>query len=389
MIKILYINPAGYIGGAEKSLLDLLDNLPPERFRTLVVLLSPGPLEDSLRSRGIDCRVIPLPPALLGLSRKSGWAPIRLLLAAPFLLPSPTGRLIRLIREEGIDIVHTNGIKAHLLGVLPALLGGRPLVWHFRDLPGRGFYRSVFGLFARLFPGRIIANSEAVTRALGNPRRARVVYNGTEIPAETGEDRRSRARRALGLGTEEIAVGTVGHFAPLKGYEDFLEAMPAVLKEVPAARFLITGEAVYPAYRDYRRRLETEAERRGLGDKLVFTGGRKDPGEILAALDIFVLPSRSEGFGRANLEAMAAGLPVVSTDVGGIPEVVIDGETGILVPPNRPAALAEAISALARDRDRRKKMGAAGQKRAGNFSIRKMTDGVVAVYDEILSNARE
>ena len=369
-------------------MLELAQRLPAEGFQPLVALFAPGPLEDKLRDRGIPCRIVPLPPALLGLSRKKGGGSLRLLPAALFHLPAATSRLVKLIREEEAAIVHTNGIKAHLLGIAPARLSGRPLVWHFRDLPGRGGYGRLFRLLARVFPDRVIANSRAVKQALGNLERCRVVYNGIDLPAPSGKEERNRARRALGLAEDETAVGTVGHFAPLKGYEDLLRAIPPIKEKVPAARFLITGGALYPAYRDYRRHLEESARELGVADRIVFTGEREDPGEILAALDIFVLPSRSEGFGRANLEAMAAGLPVVSTRVGGIPEVVIDGETGILVPPNRPEALAEAITALAEDPALRKRLGAAGRKRAADFSLPKMTGGVAGVYREILSPPR-
>ncbi len=388
MINILYLNPAGCIGGAEKSLLDLIDNLDRNRFRPLAVLLSPGPLESMLRKRGIDCRIVPLPAALLGASRRSCPSALRLLPALPFLLPPVIIRLYRLIREEEITLVHTNGIKAHLLAVIPARLAGRPLVWHFRDLPGRGGLGRTFRLLARFFPGRIIANSNAVKDELGGLDRIEVVYNGVEISQPRTEAEISRARKDLRLGPGEIAIGTIGHFAPLKGYEDLLRAAVPVIAKVPSARLLITGDAVYPAYRDYRLRLENEAAWLGLKEKVIFTGSREDPSEILNALDIFVLPSRSEGFGRANLEAMAAGLPVVSTRVGGIPEVVSDGETGILVPHRDPEALAEAIIALAEDRERRAVMGRAGRRRAEEFSLERMLAGTVAVYDSILPERR-
>jgi len=384
MRHVLFINPAGYIGGAEKSLLDLAEHLRPEGVRPLVVLLSPGPLGKALRERGIDCRLLPLPPALLGLSRKSGPPPIRPLFRAPFLLGPATARLVKLIREEKVSLIHTNGIKAHLLAILPALLSGRPLVWHFRDLPGRGGYGRIFRFLARLFPRRVIANSLAVKKQLGNLGRIRVVYNGVEVPPPLNRSEIARRRNELGLSGEEIAIGAIGHFAPLKGYEDLIGAVPLILEKVPAVRVLIVGDALYPAYRDYRRELENRVERMGLANKVIFTGGRNDPGEVLPALDIFVHPSRSEGFGRANLEAMAFGLPVVSTDVGGIPEVVINGETGILVPSRNPEAIAEAVIALAGDGERRAAMGRAGRKRALDFSLRRMAEGTVAVYDEIL-----
>ncbi len=385
MVNILFINPAGFIGGAEKSLLDLVTHLPPDRFQPLVVLLSPGPLEEELQARGIPSAVVPLPPALLRLSRGKNFRSFFMMAAVPFLTLPVLKRICRLIRAENITVIHTNGLKAHLLGVALSLITGRPLVWHFRDLLDEGIYARLFRWLARVFPRKIIANSKKVKERLGDLEKTNVVYNAIDPPRPGKDEDRRQRRTALGLSEEDITIGTVGHFAPLKGYEDFVRAMPTILQKIPRARFLIVGEAIYPAYRDYKQQIGDLVDRLGLSGKVNFTGFRDDLREVLDILDIFVLPSRSEGFGRANLEAMAAGKPVVSTNVGGIPEVVINGEDGILVPPCDPGALAAAIIRLAEDKALAGKMGAAGRKRAEQFTIEKMVDGVVRVYEEIIN----
>jgi len=133
MKRVLFINPAGYIGGAEKSLIDLVTGLPRERFQTLVVTLGPGPLSGALNRQGIDTREILLPPALLNLSRgKNNWLRMPVL---PLLILPTLNRLLHLIRCKSIDIIHTNGLKAHILGCLLSPLSRRPLIWHFRDYP--------------------------------------------------------------------------------------------------------------------------------------------------------------------------------------------------------------------------------------------------------------
>ena len=134
MTNILYLNPAGYIGGAEKSLIDLVTNLSPDRFRPLVLQLSPGPLKNKLEEVGVKCEEISLPPSLFRLSRGAGQSSIFALLASPFLILPVAMRLCRLIRSRGIVIIHTNGIKAHLLGCILSLFTRRILIWHFRDL---------------------------------------------------------------------------------------------------------------------------------------------------------------------------------------------------------------------------------------------------------------
>lgn len=383
MIRVLFINPAGYIGGAEKSLIDLVTNLSSERFCLLVVQMSSGSLKDELKDNGIECEEISLPPALLRLSR--GGASLPTIMGLPLLAFPTFRRLARLIRSRDIDIVHTNGIKAHLLGIPAALLTRRPLIWHFRDLPEEGLYARCFRLLGRLFPTRIIANSRKVKERLGNMGKIRVVPNAVDPEKFRQQVDRAKIRSELGLSPADLAIGSVGHFAPLKGYEDLIAAVPPVLEQIPRARFRIAGEALYPAYRDYKLRVEELIERKGLKEKVILTGFREDLPAFLSALDLFVLPSRSEGFGRANLEAMAAGLPVVSTTAGGISEVVKNGETGLLVPPGDPAALAAAITRLAEDESLRKKFGESGRRRAASFTIDRMVRGVTDVYNEFVS----
>ena len=385
MDTILYLNPAGCAGGgAEKSLTDLVTHLPPDRFQSLVVLLSPGSLENDLKESGVECRVIALPYSLLRLSRGESKNSILPLLASPFLAFPAAVRLLHLISTRHLRVIHTNGIKAHLLGIPLSILSGRSLVWHFRDLPEEGAQARIFRLLGRLFPKRIIANSAKVKERLGSLDKIRVIYNAVDRELFSAAGERGKARKRLGLSVDDTVIGTVGHFAPLKGYEDLVHAMPEIIRDIPSARFVIVGEAIYPAYSDYKRHIIELVELLGLTGRVVFAGYRDDLPVVLSTLDIFVLPSWSEGFGRANLEAMAAGLPIVSTNVGGIPEVVVDGESGILVPPHDPTALAEAIIRLAEDKNLRKKIGEAGRIRAEDFSIHKMVNGVMEAYNEII-----
>jgi glycosyltransferase involved in cell wall biosynthesis len=379
MKTVLFLNPAGYIGGAEKSLLDLAERLPGAGYRPLIVPLGPGPLEEETRRRGIEACGVHLPRSLLWATRKSLLPTLGALLVIPLVLPRALFRLRAIVRARGARIVHTNGLKAHLIGCALKALSGSSLVWHFRDLPAGGA-RRLFRFLAGIFPDRIIANSRAVKAALGDLEKISVVYNGIAAGAFSSAAGRSKLRREFGVGEKEILVGTVGHFAPLKGQEEFVRAAGRVLVAAPATRFILAGGAIYPAWRGYRETILSLISELGLAGRVTCIGPRDDLPGLLAALDVFVLPSRSEGFGRGNLEAMAAGLPVVSTTVGGVPEVVRDGDTGLLVPPRDPAALAAAILRLARDEGLRHRLGAAGRERAALFSVEKMVEGVIGVY---------
>lgn len=376
---VLFLNPAGYIGGAEKSLLDLAAGLAASGYRPLIVSLGPGPLEAEARRRGVEALGVHLPPLLLSASRKSSPASLLALLASPACILPCLFRLRAIIRARRARIVHTNGLKAHLIGCALKAAGGIALVWHFRDLPG-GASGRLFRRLARVFPDRIVANSRAVRSALGDLGRISVVYNGLPASAFAPSAGREELRRELGAGPGEVLVGTAGHFAPLKGQEDLVRAAARVLAAAPHARFALAGGAIYPAWRDYREAVLALIGSLGLDGRVVCPGNRDDLRAFLAALDVFVLPSRSEGFGRSALEAMAAGLPVVATAVGGVPEVVADSETGILVPPRDPGALSAAVLRLVRDGDLRKKLGAAGRERARLFTAERTVSGVVEVY---------
>jgi glycosyltransferase involved in cell wall biosynthesis len=175
-------------------------------------------------------------------------------------------------------------------------------------------------------------------------------------------------------------LGLVARLHRQKGLGDLLAAVAWVRERVPDVRLLLIGEG------ELRDELEAQARALGLSGAVIFAGIRTDVAEIVAALDIFVLPSLWEGTSNAVLEAMAAGLPIVATAVGGTPEVVVDGVTGLLVPPRDPSALAGALVTLLQDADLRHRMGRAGRERVKQyFSLERMVRRTEALYEELLS----
>jgi glycosyltransferase involved in cell wall biosynthesis len=190
-------------------------------------------------------------------------------------------------------------------------------------------------------------------------------------------------RRALGLPPQAPVILTVARFAPQKGHQVLLEAIPTVLAHQPAAQFLWVGDGpLLPA-------LRARAKSLGVGNHLHFLGRRDDVPELLGAADLFVLPSRFEGLPLAVLEAMAAGLPVVGTQVCGTQEAVADGRTGQLVPPDDPPALANAITALLSQPALAARFGAAGQQRfARLFGAGRMAQETADLYGELLRRPR-
>jgi glycosyltransferase involved in cell wall biosynthesis len=288
-----------------------------------------------------------------------------------------------------VGVVHCNSIRS-LLTIGPAArLSGVPLIWHHRLNFDLGWLNRL-GL--RL-ADRIIVVADNLRQALDPAPRHRhkfvTVYNGVDLAAfDVGPDR-DRIRRELGIEPGWLAVGTTGSLTPRKGLEDLLAAAAQVARAHARSRFVIIGDAEGPEGRPYADGLRARATAAGLDGRITFAGWRSDVPRVLHGLDVFVLPSHNEGLPRAVLEAMAASLPVVATRVGGTAELVVDGETGLLVPPRQPEALAEAIGRLIVDPGLASSMGRAGRRRAESaFSVEASVRGVEAVIEDLLAGRR-
>jgi glycosyltransferase involved in cell wall biosynthesis len=259
--------------------------------------------------------------------------------------------LWRLMRRERPHIVHTHTAKAGFLGRLAARLSGVPVVIHtFHGHVFRGYfgaaqtqiYLAMERLAARLSdliltPGERI-RTDLLRFQIAPPEKIKVVPLG--LPLDNLVDitaYRGRLRRDLGFSANEKLVGIVGRLVPIKRHEVFLEAARVVADRAPQTRFVIVGDG------ERRFRLETLARDLGLGDSVRFTGWRRDLPLIYADLDALVMSSSSEGTPVSIIEALAAGVPVVSTSVGGVPDLLREGEFGRLVPPENPQALAVAM----------------------------------------------
>jgi len=185
-------------------------------------------------------------------------------------------------------------------------------------------------------------------------------------------------RKELGLPEEGPVIGTVGRLVPIKGHEWLLKAAPRVLAEFPHATFVFLGEGPLLG------QLQQLAAGLGISGHVMFMGARQDVPECLAAFDLFAFPSINEGMGRALIEAMAVGVPVVATRVGGIPDVVADGETGLLVPARDETALADALLKLLRDPARRQAYGQAARRSMDErFDVKAMVRAIDRLYDVV------
>ncbi len=384
-MKVLYLNPTVEIGGAERSLVELVSGVDRALVEPLAACVGEGPLPRALRDAGLRVEMNPWPAFALRIGRGSLLSKILLPLAVVALVPHLL-RMARLVRREGVDIVHTNGLKSHVVGSVVRLLTGRELVWHVRDVLRPGFTRRLYGLLARWTVNCLVANSCAVAETFPDvpPRRIRVVYNGLDTSRYSPAPASPSAREALGLSGNDFVVGAIGALAPLKGHIHLIRAAPRVLERCPRAKFLIVGEEMYltHGHKGYRTLLEEEARRLGVVERVIFTGYRDDAVAVLRCLHVLVHASvYPESFGRVLVEAMACGVPVVATALGGPKEIIVSEDQGILIPPGDPGAIASAVLALESEPARRERLSRGGRERVVKaFSVERYVREVEGIY---------
>jgi len=301
--------------------------------------------------------------------------------------------IVALLRDRCCDILHTHTSKAGALGRLASILG-RPratlhqphghLFYGYYGAIGSGCVVLAERILARLCDAQIALTrrgaEEHLARGIGRPEAFHVVRSGIDLRPWRRPDRdRQGCRAELGVGAEEIAIGTLCRLEPIKGVNDLVEAFVSLAPERPGLRLVIAGDG------PLRDPLRARVAGSGLAGRVVLDGRWRPPRRVLPALDLFVLPSHNEGMGRALVEAMAAGLAIVATDVGGVGEVLEEGRCGVLVPPRDPEALAVAIARLAADPDRRAALGAAARTRSLAFGAGRMGRQVVRLYREVLA----
>jgi glycosyltransferase involved in cell wall biosynthesis len=351
---------AGFSGGEVQVFL-LMEGLRRRGHRSLLVCPPGSAAAAEAGRRGIDTALLPL--------------------ASDLDLPSVL-RAARLLARRRPDLVHLHTGRATWLGGLAARLARVPA------LTTRRMDRKVAPgwktrLVYRQLVRRAVAISPAVARRLeeGGVARGsvRVIPSAVDPRGLAASDAPATLRSRLGLDGEAFVVLVLAALVPRKGIDVLIDAFAGLRAAVPRARLLVAGEG------PERAALEERARRAELGESALFLGRRDDKGDLLALCDVLALPSRQEGLGVAALEAMAAARPVVASRVGGLAEAVEHGRTGLLVPPDDPRALEEALARLAADPELRAALGAAGPGRVADGHLpEQMVLAYEALYREIL-----
>ena len=364
------------IGGLEMLVFDLVRKLDRRKYEPIVCCLQTGPLAEKIERAGIR---------LVYMEKRPG-------LDCALIL-----RLARLIKRERIDILHSHNKGVHLYGALAAQMAGIPLIHtrHGRNLLNDGNVSSRFTLLRKGLVNRLLYSLTDLTVAVSYDSRKialkqdRVceekvitIHNGVDVQKyarNLGNEQIRRMKQDMGIYEDDFIIGIVARLSPEKDHNILLEAFAIVYNKIRDIKLVIVGDG------SLKEKLIKKALALELDSNVFFLGTREDIPEILKLFDVFVLSSYTEGIALTLLEAMSAGLPVIATNVGGNPEVVLDKVTGLLAPPRDPCKLADAIMQIASNREDAERMGRAGKKRvAEHFSLQRMVKEYEEAYDSLI-----
>ncbi len=376
-IRVLKVLPTLHCGGTENQVTTLSRALADDGFDLEVACMHRvGPLVTALTDRDVPLREYPI---------------------SSFLSPRAIGQQVRLARHivsRRLHIVHAYSFYGNVFAIPPAAAAGVPVI--IASVRDRGVYLTPRQTRAQKYvchlADRILVNAEAVKGWLleqGYPlNKIVVIHNGVDVNRFDTPPDSHRVREQLGLTRDEPMVTVVSRLTPLKGLEQFIDAASLLASWFPTVRFLIAGEASAD-HGDYVTTLKQSAEQMGVGRRVLFIGHRVDVPAVLGSAAVSVMPSLNEALSNALLESMAAGAPIVATRVGGTPEAIAHGHTGLLVPAGDPRALSQAIARLLNEPALAATLGrAARQSAESNFSLPRMVAATEQLYRDLLAQKR-
>jgi glycosyltransferase involved in cell wall biosynthesis len=373
-VRILFVIDGIEFGGGERVFAQIINGLPQDRFKSFLATASNKAFTKTITIQ--DLTTFPM-----DFSNRYNVAIVL--------------RLMRIIKEEQIDIVHGQGARAEFYARLAAGFSGRKTYVSTVAVPVESYdvgtlkklLYMAFDRFSEGYVNRFVVVSDSLVKAMVHGHglaREKVIkiYNGIETdiyqPADQSANRH-RIREEFRIADKEMLIGAIGRLAWPKGFEFFIQAIPDIIQALPNGRFLLVGDGAL------RRDLETLARSLNLQNHLLFAGQRTDIRDILAAMDIVVVPSIQEGFPVLTLEAMAMEKPIVATAIDGITEQITNAKEGLLVPTKSPADLTKAIVTIASNPIMADTLGKAARRRVTTeFSVQQMIKATIHVYDDLL-----
>lgn len=379
--RVLYANPTHKMGGAEFSLLALMEKLNRRLYEPILLCPSDGLLSQMCHERNIKTLFLPSIPPPAGRAITA----YRTLLQNAFFIK-------RLIQKFDISLVHSNSPRMAYHSGLAARWARVPHITHVRHISDSVFASPLKSRFLLYLSQRILTVSEAtsamiIQHAPYAKAKVEVVHNGIGSVPTFDQAQIQACRAEFGSTNDDYLLAIIGAITPLKGQEVILRALPTILSSFPQCKLLIVGQAMWPKDIEYAEQLRVLAKELGISEHLIWTGFRRDIPRLLASIDLLIhCPIEADAFPRILLEAGTQATLIVASRIGGIPEQVLDGETGLLVEPNQPEALAQAVIKLLEDRQLSQQLGVAAQQRTlAVFSIEQHVRKMVAIYQTLLS----
>ncbi len=385
-LRVAYIDHTSEMGGAEHLLLSLLRQLPPGEITPFLFCGQNGRLVKEVRKLGIRAEIINLPKFF-----STSWVWRRRKILNPFAviwnsisLLLAASRLTQKIRNLEIDIIQTNTILSHLYGGAAARKLNIRCIWYFHDLVEKhrlaGIIAMVWHILARSLSTHIVADSNAVLQNLSPNSSGIVIYPGVMETKRKGHKKITPLHDRLGLPVHSTLVGSLGRITFVKGLDILIDAAQMVVTKNQNVHFIIFGEALF-GEEGYEKKLVEKVYQLGLSNNWHWMGYEEYVREYLEQMDFVVFPSRREAFGLSLAEAGLSGKAVIASSVGGIPEVVEEGITGILIPPENSKILALAIEEMVSNRGLATFLGGNARTRIKtNFSNSRYIDEFLKLY---------
>lgn len=383
MIKILYIDTHTTFGGGQTMLLRLIDGLDKSKFFPIVVC--------SKNNRRLIQELTKLSIEFIPLATRNIVSENKFLKAI-FQLPNFLGTMFRvsqIIKQKKPDIVHVNLFYSALFSILPVKFYKKKFIWVAQTLSDLLKYKILTKFLINLSDKTILTCKDFIRLAKEsgfNVSKLQVIYTGLKMEEFCQKDFSKNEIEINGRKIKKPIMAMIGRFDRYqKGHQYFIEAAKIIKENISGANFLIIGGTINAEEERFKKELEDKVGQLGLSDKVIFTGFYPDLIYLLSNVEIVVIPSLYEAPSAVALEAMAMKRPVVASNVGGIPEVVVDGETGFLVSAKNPEAIAEKIIFLLKNPQIAKEMGEKGYQRVKeNFTQEKLAREYERVYEELV-----
>ena len=385
--RVMLFDHTAQLGGGEIALLDMVRFFDRSKVTPIIVLGSDGPLAERLRGIA-EVHILELTSKVLNKRKDTLGSASLLEIKSIVHAAAYVHQLTEFIRTNHIALIHTNSLKADILGGIAGRLTHTPVIWHIRDRITDDYLPKpivrIMRTLCRVLPDYVIGNSAATleTLKLNGTRPSIAIGSGVDLGAFHELHDPSTSGRDNSPGKQ--LIGLVGRICPWKGQHIFLRAAAEVHKQFPHATFQIIGAALFEE-QHYEIEMQKLVKDLGIAHVVEFTGFRNDVPDLMRNLDILVHASTTgEPFGQVIVQGMAAGKAVVATNGGGVPEIVVHGETGLLVPMGDAPALSSAICALLNAPELAAKMGRAGRQRVlEHFTIEQTARKIETVYAQL------